>query len=142
MPQHISAMPQHINATPLALTIAGLDPTGGAGVIADLRAFTAFGCSPAAAITSITFQNDKGVLGAEHLSAETIRRQVKAIADEYRVACAKTGMLPTREVVRDVARLFRETSLPAPVVDPVIRSTSGYALMQGDALAELLKELL
>ena len=135
-------MPLHMNATPLALTIAGLDPSGGAGVIADLRAFTAFGCSPAAAITSITFQNDEGVFGAEHLSAKTIRGQVMAIADEYRVACAKTGMLPTREVVREVARLFRETSLPAPVVDPVIRSTSGYALMEEDALAELLAGLL
>ena len=132
----------NMNATPLALTIAGLDPSGGAGVIADLRAFTAFGCSPAAAITSITFQNDEGVFGAEHSSAETIRGQVTAVADEYRVACAKTGMLPTREVVREVARLFRETSLPAPVVDPVIRSTSGYPLMEEDALAELLEELL
>ena len=135
-------MPLHMNATPLALTIAGLDPSGGAGVIADLRAFTAFGCSPAAAITSITFQNDEEVFGAEHLSAQTIRGQVMAIADEYRVECAKTGMLPTREVVREVARLFRETSLPAPVVDPVIRSTSGYALMEEDALAELLAGLL
>ena len=133
-------MPETI--TPTALTIAGLDPSGGAGVIADIRAFAAFGCAPAAAITAVTFQNDDGVCGAEHLSAETIRRQVLAIAGGRAVAGAKTGMLPTRAAIREVARLFRETSLPAPVVDPVIRATSGYALIAEGALAELLAELL
>jgi hydroxymethylpyrimidine kinase/phosphomethylpyrimidine kinase len=128
--------------TPTALTIAGLDPSGGAGVIADIRAFAAFGCAPAAAITAVTFQNDHGVCGAEHLSAETIRGQVLAIVSGRAVAGAKTGMLPTRDAVHEVARLFRETNLPAPVVDPVIRATSGYALIAEDALAELLAELL
>ncbi|MDQ2856180.1 MAG: bifunctional hydroxymethylpyrimidine kinase/phosphomethylpyrimidine kinase [Acidobacteriota bacterium] len=127
---------------PTALTIAGLDPSGGAGVIADVRTFTAFGCSPAAAITSITFQNDKELLGAEHLSAETIRGQIMAIASGSTVACSKTGMLATREIVREVARLFRETDLPAPVVDPVIHSTSGYPLIEDDAFEDLLEELL
>jgi hydroxymethylpyrimidine/phosphomethylpyrimidine kinase len=127
---------------PTALTIAGLDPSGGAGVIVDVGAFTAFGCSPAAAITSITFQNDKEIIGAEHLSVETIRGQVMAIVNQSTVACAKTGMLATREIVREVARLFRETNLPSPVVDPVIRSTSGYALIEDDAFEDFLEELL
>lgn len=131
----------HQTATPTALSIAGFDPSGGAGVIADIRAFTAFGCHSAAALTSVTFQNDKEVFGAQHLSAETIRGQVLAIVSRNTVACAKTGMLPTRDIVREVARLFRETNLPAPVVDPVIRSTSGYALIEEDALEELLREL-
>jgi hydroxymethylpyrimidine kinase/phosphomethylpyrimidine kinase len=135
-------MPSSQSAAPLALTIAGLDPSGGAGVIADVRTFAAFGCSPAAAITSITFQNDRELFGAEHLSADTIRGQVMAIVSRGAVACAKTGMLPTRNIVREVARLFRETNLPAPVVDPVIRSTSGYALIEDDALEDLLEELL
>jgi hydroxymethylpyrimidine kinase/phosphomethylpyrimidine kinase len=130
------------NATPIALTIAGLDPSGGAGVLADIRAFTAFGCAAAAAITSVTFQNDKELFGAEHLSADAVRRQVMAIVSQNTVGCAKTGMLPTRAIVREVARLFRETNLPAPVVDPVIRSTSGYALIEDDALEDLLSELL
>jgi len=134
-------MPSHEIVAPTALSIAGLDPSGGAGVIADIRAFTAFGCFPVAAITSVTFQNDRELFGAEHLSAETIRGQVMAILNCNAVACAKTGMLPTRGIVREVACLFRETSLPAPVVDPVICSTSGYALIEEDALEELLKEL-
>jgi hydroxymethylpyrimidine kinase/phosphomethylpyrimidine kinase len=126
----------------IALTIAGLDPSGGAGVIADLRAFAAFACRPAAAITSLTFQNDREVFGAEHVSAETVRAQVMAIIDGNEVACAKTGMLPTSEMVREVARLFRNHGLPAPVVDPVMRSTSGYILIEEDAYDALLSNLL
>src|SRR2546425_1236814 len=127
---------------PVALSIAGFDPSGGAGVIADVQAFTALGCFPTAAITSVTFQNTSGMSGAEHQSAATVRRQVIAIVEDNAVACTKTGMLPTREVVREVARLFREMNLPAPVVDPVIRSSSGYYLLEHGALEELLKELL
>lgn len=127
---------------PAILTIAGFDPSGGAGVIADVRTFAAFGCAPAAAITSITFQNDRELFGAEHLSPDTIREQVMAVVNRGAVACVKTGMLPTRNIVREVARLFRETSLPAPVVDPVLRSTSGYALIEDDALEDLLEGLL
>lgn len=127
---------------PVALSIAGFDPSGGAGVIADIRAFTGMGCFPTAAITSVTFQNTSGVSGAEHQSAETVRRQVIAVVEDNTVACTKTGMLPTRDVVREVARLFREMNLPSPVVDPVIRSTSGYYFLEEGALEELLKELL
>jgi hydroxymethylpyrimidine kinase/phosphomethylpyrimidine kinase len=126
---------------PVALTIAGLDPSGGAGVIADVGTFSALACSPAAAITSLTFQNDQQMFGAEHLSAATVRAQVMAIVADHKVAGAKTGMLPTREIVRAVAQLFRETDLPAPVVDPVMKSTSGYALMEESAFETLLSDL-
>src|SRR5205085_2291640 len=129
---------------PVALTIAGLDPSGGAGVIADVRTFSAFGCFPTAAITSLTFQNTTGVSGAAHQPAEVVRAQVLPIVEDFRVACVKTGMLPTREVIFEVARLLRETELrnvPA-VVDPVLRSTSGYDLIADDALAALCNELL
>ena len=127
---------------PVALTIAGLDPSGEAGVIADVGTFSAFACLPAAAITSLTFQNASEVFGAEHVAADTVREQVMAIVAGCKVAGAKTGMLPTRQIVREVARLFREADLPAPVVDPVIRSTSGYPLLEADAVEELLRELL
>lgn len=127
---------------PVALTIAGLDPSGGAGIIADIKTFTAFGCFAAAAVTSLTFQNTMGVYGAVHQAAETVREQVMPLVRDFRVACAKTGMLPTVEVIREVARLFRETELPAPVVDPVVRSTSGYDLIDDEALACLRDELL
>jgi hydroxymethylpyrimidine kinase/phosphomethylpyrimidine kinase len=127
---------------PVALTIAGFDPSGGAGVIADVKTFTAFGCFAAAAVTSLTFQNTTVVYGAAHQSAGAVRAQVLAVAEDFRVAGAKTGMLPTREVVVEVARLFREAGLPAPVVDPVVRSSSGQDLMDGGALDALKRELL
>ena len=127
---------------PVALTVAGFDPSGGAGVVADVKTFTAFGCFAAAAVTSLTFQNTTGVFGAAHQTAGTVRAQVLAVAEDFRVAGAKTGMLPTREIIREVARLFREAPLPAPVVDPVVRSTSGFDLIDDEALDALKRELL
>jgi hydroxymethylpyrimidine kinase/phosphomethylpyrimidine kinase len=128
--------------TPVALTVAGFDPSGGAGVVADVKTFTAFGCFAAAAVTSLTYQNTTGVFGAAHQTAEAVRAQVLAVVEDFRVAGAKTGMLPTREIIVEVARLFRETPLPAPVVDPVVRSTSGFDLIDDAALDALKKELL
>ena len=130
------------NAPPVALTIAGFDPSGGAGVIADIKTFTAFGCFATAAVTSLTFQNTTGVFGAVHQTAEDVRAQVMPVVEDFTVACVKTGMLPTREVIAEVARLFRVTQLPAPVVDPVVRSTSGYDLITDEALEPLTRELL
>jgi len=126
---------------PIALTIAGLDPSGGAGVLADVRAFAALGCFPTAAITSLTFQNTSGVAGALHQSGGTVRAQVLPIVEDFAVDCAKTGMLPTREVIAEVARLFREIALPAPVVDPVMRATSGDDLIDDDAVSCLVSDL-
>ena len=129
---------------PVVLTIAGLDPSGGAGVVADVRTFAAFGCFPVVAVTSLTFQNTTGVFGATHQSADAVRAQVLPIVEDYRVAALKTGMLPTREVIKEVARLLSESPLDATpaVVDPVVRSTSGYDLIDDDALAALKDELL
>jgi len=127
---------------PIILTIAGFDPSGGAGIIADLRTLTAFGCTPTAAITSLTFQNPLGIQGTRHQTAATVRAQVIAIMTASPIAAVKTGMLPTPEIVREVARMFREMELPAPVVDPVLRSTSGYELMESEAIELLLAELM
>jgi hydroxymethylpyrimidine kinase/phosphomethylpyrimidine kinase len=122
----------------VVLTIAGIDPSGGAGIVADIKTIAAFGCFPAAAITSITFQNARRVFGAEHQTAATLRAQVEPIIRDVKVAAAKTGMLPTAEIVAEVVRLFREEDLPAPVVDPVMVSTSGHDLI-GDSAFEILK---
>ena len=127
---------------PVVLTVAGFDPSGGAGVVADVKTITAFGCFAAAAVTSLTYQNTTGVFGASHQTGEAVRAQVLPVVEDFRVAGAKTGMLPTREVIEEVARLFRETSLPAPVVDPVVRSTSGFDLIDDEALGALKRELL
>ena len=127
---------------PMVLTVAGFDPSGGAGIIADIKTFVSLGCQPAAAITSLTFQNSDGVFGAAHESHASLRAQILPIVEESRIVAFKTGMLPTREIVLEVARLIREADLPAPVVDPVLRSTSGYDLMEADAIEALLTDLL
>ncbi len=125
----------------VALTIAGLDPSGGAGIIADIKTFTAFGCFATAAIASITFQNTTGVFGAVHQTAETIRRQVEPIIKDFEIAAVKTGMLPTREVIEETARLVKENRLKNFVVDPVVRSTSGFDLIDDAALKSLIEKL-
>ena len=127
--------------TKIALTIAGVDPSGGAGIVADIKTFFAFGVFPTSAISSITFQNTQGVFGAEHQSAESIRRQVEPILDDYDVAAVKTGMLPTREVIEEVAAIIAERGLKNLVVDPVVRSTSGFDLIDNAALRALIEKL-
>ena len=126
---------------PVVLTIAGLDPSGGAGIVADIKTIAALGCFPAAALTSITYQNTTGVFGAEHQTAATLRAQVEPIVQDLNVAGAKTGMLPTAEIVAEVARLFAEGNLPAPVVDPVVVATSGDVLIDDEAFQILKTKL-
>jgi hydroxymethylpyrimidine/phosphomethylpyrimidine kinase len=137
-----SAKVREINASIRALTIAGFDPSGGAGVLADARTFASFGFQTVAAITSITFQNSTGVFGALNQTGAAVRAQVLPLLEEHKIICSKIGMLPTREVVKEVARLYRETALPAPVIDPVIISTSGHHLMEENALEAFIKEIL
>jgi hydroxymethylpyrimidine kinase/phosphomethylpyrimidine kinase len=127
---------------PVVLTVAGLDPSGGAGIVADIKTIATLGCFPAAALTSITFQNTTGVFGAEHQTAATLRAQVEPIIQDLNIAAAKTGMLPTAEIVAEVARLFEDPRLPAPVVDPVVVATSGDVLIDDDALQLLKTRLL
>jgi len=126
---------------PLVLSIAGLDPSGGAGVIADIETFIAFGCFPTTAITSLTIQNSNGIASAEHIKATTLRDQILAVVREHQVAGVKTGMLPTAEIVEVVAELVSEKKIPAPVIDPVIRSSSGYELIEREALQSLVQQL-
>lgn len=129
------------NTPPVCLTIAGLDPSGGAGIIADIKTFSAFGCFAAAAVSSVTFQNTMGVFGAAHQSAESVRRQVEPMLEDYEIAAIKTGMLPTREIVEEVARLIETNNLKNVVVDPVVRSTSGFDLIDDAALRAVTEEL-
>ncbi|HZN07754.1 MAG TPA: bifunctional hydroxymethylpyrimidine kinase/phosphomethylpyrimidine kinase [Pyrinomonadaceae bacterium] len=126
----------------VVLTIAGLDPSGGAGIVADIKTIYALGGFPAAAITSITYQNTTGVFGAEHQTAATVRAQVEPVIRDLDVVAAKTGMLPTAEIVAEVARLFREEPLRPPVVDPVMVSTSGHDLIGDEAFQILRTQLL
>jgi hydroxymethylpyrimidine/phosphomethylpyrimidine kinase len=126
---------------PICLTIAGLDPSGGAGVVADIKTFSAFGCYAATAITSVTFQNTTGVFGAVHETADSVRQQVQPVIDDLGIDSLKTGMLPTAEIIEETAHLVRENNLENLVVDPVVRSTSGFDLIDNAALRSLVKYL-
>jgi hydroxymethylpyrimidine kinase/phosphomethylpyrimidine kinase len=123
------------------LTIAGFDPSAGAGALADIKTIAAFGCYGVAAISSVTHQNTLGVFGAQRLSARAVRDQLDPILDDFSVAAAKTGMLPTAEVINAVADALSTRNIPHIVVDPVIRSTSGYDLIDDDARQALIEKL-
>lgn len=125
----------------VCLSIAGLDPSGGAGVLADVRTFAAFGCFPAAAITSVTFQNTEGVFGSVSQSPENVRRQILPVFDDYEVAAVKTGMLPDAGVINAVADIVIDRQVGKLVVDPVVRSTSGFDLIDDAALDSLIENL-
>ena len=125
----------------ICMTIAGLDPSGGAGIIADIKTFAAFGCFPTAVAASLTFQNTQGVYGSIDQTAESIRGQAEPVLKDLRVDALKTGMLPNREVIAETAKLITEYSLEKIVVDPVVRSTSGFDLIDGPALDALIQLL-
>jgi hydroxymethylpyrimidine/phosphomethylpyrimidine kinase len=126
---------------PVVMTIAGLDPSGGAGVLADIKTIGAFACYGVAAVTSVTFQNTLEVLGARHQSTDTVRRQITALFDDFEIAAIKTGMLPTPEIVIEVASIIKATSVPIVVVDPVLRATTGFPLVE-EGVAEALRNYL
>jgi hydroxymethylpyrimidine/phosphomethylpyrimidine kinase len=126
---------------PTILTIAGSDPTGGAGVQADLQVICSLGCHGAGAITSITAQDTGGVRAAHHLPAEWVREQLECLLADVEVAAIKTGMLGTAETVEAVAEVLRRSDAPL-VVDPVLRSTSGLALLDEGGVEVLRQTLL
>jgi hydroxymethylpyrimidine/phosphomethylpyrimidine kinase len=123
------------------LSIAGFDPSGGAGTLADIKTFAAFGCFGVAAIASLTFQNTVAVYGAAHQTPETLWAQIEAIASDFSIAAVKTGMLPTPETIETTADCIEQFKLPNVVVDPVIRSTSGYDLIDDAAVKVLVDRL-
>lgn len=123
------------------LTIAGFDPSGGAGVLADCKTFAAFDCFGAAAITSLTSQNTQGVYATYHQTGEILRQQLAPVLEDYEVAAVKIGMLPTRELVEVVAAMIPKYDLKNIVIDPVLRASSGYSLIE-DVTKNLLLEAL
>ena len=125
---------------PVALTIAGSDSGGGAGVQADLKTFAALGVHGTSAITCLTAQNPKRVLGVEACSPNILRRQMEAVFDELPPAAVKTGMLFSAQNIRVVAAFLIRFKCPV-VVDPVMVSTSGARLLQPMA-EKLLKQKL
>lgn len=126
---------------PVALTIAGSDSGGGAGIQADLLTFQALGVFGTTAITCVTAQNPQAVTGVTVIGVDMIRKQIRAVCDAFPVAAAKTGMLFSADIVRAVASADVRQGIPILVVDPVMVSASGACLMENAALAALFTEL-
>lgn len=126
----------------VALTIAGSDSSAGAGIQADLKTFAAHGVYGTCAITAVTAQNTKSVMSVAPLSADLVIAQIEAVASDIGVHAAKTGMLATAAIVEAVAATVQEMEIPLLVVDPVMISTSGSRLLDGDALDALVASLL
>ncbi len=126
---------------PKALTIAGSDSGGGAGIQADLKTFAALGVHGMSALTSVTAQNTLGVTAVQDLSPEIVKAQIEAVAEDIGVDAAKTGMLHTSEIVEVVAEEIKKYTFPT-VVDPVMVAKSGAVLLQPDAVETLKNRLL
>ena len=116
------------------LIIAGSDPSGGAGIQADIKTVTALGGYAAAAITALTVQNTLGVSAAHPVAAEVVEAQARAVLEDIGADAIKTGMLGDVAVIEAVERLLAEAAIPA-VIDPVMLAKSGAALMDPGALA-------
>ena len=127
---------------PLALTIAGSDPGGGAGIQADLKTFAAHGVYGVSAITAVTAQNTTGVMRAEPMQADLVTAQLEAVMSDFGAHAAKTGMLANAAIVEAVAAAAQDLELPYLVVDPVIVSSSGDLLLDDEGVLALKKELL
>ncbi len=126
---------------PAALTIAGSDPSGGAGLQADLKTFQAFGVYGMSVVTLLTVQNTVEVRSAEPVSPELVEAQLDVVTVDILPQAAKTGALGTREVVEVVAAWANKTGVPL-VVDPVMVSTQGRQLLSADARDILVEQLL
>ena len=126
----------------IALTIAGSDSGGGAGIQADLKTFQAFGVFGTSVVTAITAQNTVGVRGVHAVPVEMVRMQLDAVVEDLRPAALKTGMLATRALVETVAEELRGRGLENYVLDPVMVATSGDRLLDADAEAAVAKLLL
>lgn len=126
----------------VALTIAGSDSGGGAGILADAKTFEALGVWGTTALVAVTAQNTRGVQAFETLAPDLVRRQIESVATDLGVDAAKTGMLASADLVGAVAAAVRDFALPNLVVDPVFVSKHGDTLLADDAIGALRGELL
>ena len=137
--EHENVIQEHFY--PVAMTIAGSDSGGGAGIQADLRTFAAFGVFGCSAVTALTAQNPLRVAGIMPVSPENVKAQIEAVLSEFEVKAIKTGMLFSREIIETVAACL-ESFRGAVIVDPVMVSTSGSRLLRDDAIETLMERLL
>ena len=119
---------------PIVLSIAGSDPSGGAGIQADLKTFSALGAYGACVLTALTAQNTTGVYGVHEVPAPFVADQLRVVADDLRIDAVKIGMLADASIVRAVADFLTEREPPVVVLDPVMVATSGDPLLRADAV--------
>ncbi|MDI3257031.1 MAG: bifunctional hydroxymethylpyrimidine kinase/phosphomethylpyrimidine kinase [Kyrpidia sp.] len=125
-----------------ALTIAGSDSGGGAGIQADIKTFQMLGVYGMTAITAVTVQNTRGVFGSHTVPAEVVAGQIDAVVRDLGVDAAKTGMLATAEIIAAVAEKVKELGITSLVVDPVMMAKGGAPLLAPDARTALIERLL
>lgn len=125
-----------------ALTIAGSDSCGGAGIQADIKTMTANGVYAMSAVTALTAQNTTGVTGIMEVTPDFLREQIKAVAEDIFPDAVKTGMVSSASLIRVIAESVKKYSLKNIVVDPVMVATSGAKLLKDDAIQSLKEDLL
>src|SRR6201995_175956 len=129
-------------ALPIALTIAGSDSSGGAGIQADLKTFAAFGVYGASVITALTAQNTKGVAGIHQVPADFVTAQIDAVFGDLDVKAVKVGMVSERAVIEAIVAGLQRWSPRHVVLDPVMVATSGDRLLAPDAIEALRLKLI
>ena len=122
-------------------TVAGFDPSGGAGILADIKTISFFGCYGVAAITSLTSQNTTGVFRTYNITREAFSQQLSPLFEDFEITAIKTGVLPTPEIVDAVAGAITTYSPRYVVLDPVIRSTSGHQFASPAAVEAMVRLL-
>ncbi|HWC23988.1 MAG TPA: bifunctional hydroxymethylpyrimidine kinase/phosphomethylpyrimidine kinase [Flexivirga sp.] len=127
---------------PTVLTIAGTDPSGGAGISADLKTFSALGAFGTVVVTAVVTQNTQGVAAIHQLDGATVAGQLTNLLDDVHVDAVKIGMLGTAEVTRAVAQVLRDRELGPIVLDPVMVATSGHRLLPAEAVEALRDDLI
>jgi hydroxymethylpyrimidine/phosphomethylpyrimidine kinase len=137
-----SVMNSDLDLIPRALTIAGSDSGAGAGIQADLKTFAAFGVYGTSAITAVTAQDTLEVHDQQTLPAELVAAQIDAVLGDIGASAVKTGMLADAEIIRAVAAQMRAHAVENLVVDPVMVSSHGEALLEAQAISTLIRELL
>ncbi len=130
-----------VQKPPIVMTIAGSDSGGGAGIAADLKTFAAFGVHGTCAITSVTAQNTTGVLKTFDLAPEAVASQIEAVCTDMNIKWAKSGMLASSEIVKEVAKQVKKHRLSL-VIDPVMAAEAGGDLLRKEAFSVLIEELL
>jgi hydroxymethylpyrimidine/phosphomethylpyrimidine kinase len=124
------------------LSIAGVDPSGGAGVLADIKAMSANGAYAMGVVTALTAQNTRGVSGVELVTPEFVTRQIDAVFADIRVDAVKIGMVATADIARAIADALRRHAAKHVVLDPVMIAKSGDRLLAEDAVAAIRDELI